>query len=204
MSMGNAAYGPAQEAAQTQTNLMQSYGALGKKFLGPALDYSGRALNAGLPDYVKSAEAGASTTGLETATQQGLSARQQMLSRLGKGVGPLSAGSGMYAGAAAAGAREQAGVAVSSATAEVSQRNQMLSSLLGGAATSTNLSSGFGNLTNAGLRGFAQGGDSTYGAVVGGISALAPFALQMAGPAKSPLADIPHAGASPTTNMIWP
>lgn len=165
-------------AAKIAIDLMNEAGPLALKGIGGATTGASEAMRLmdkqGLPDYVQRGYRAASTAALEQSVAENQAARVAAMT----GKSPQNV-IGQFSGAAAKLAKEQGGIAVSKAAATVSQRNQLNNILLGGAATSTNLGTSFGGLTNRGLAAGLNAGNSTYEGVVGGAAAVSPLLLQL-------------------------
>lgn len=192
--------GQATQAAQMNNSLMRQYAAAGSPALSAGLNYAKQSLAAGQPGYVQSAYQDARTGALE-ASQQNTSASQAQLSRnLSKaGGGAFLAGIGRNQGAGSqALANETSHIATSQAIQGLTQRNQLLNVMQGGGASATNLSGGFGALTNQGL-GMSAGANSPYGPIMGGLSALSGIYAnsQTQGSSLAPTSwDTQHAASS--------
>lgn len=169
----------ASKAAQTNVAMMARYSQAGIPMLQRALGYATGDLDRmdreGLPSFVQKGYTGARTAALERSAAESSAARRGLR-------GPtdaLAVKAPAFAGSAAAFARENAGIGTTRAMATLSQRNQLLNSLTGQGATSTDLAAGFGSLTNRALRAGLDAGNPAYEGVVGGISAAVPSILEL-------------------------
>jgi hypothetical protein len=163
-----------QAAAGMNSALMKQYAAVGLPALRGGLEYTAGALNqGGLPSYVENAYAGARTGAMEAASNRMSGARGQLLRNMSNNGGGAFLGNAaaVAGGGANALLNESQAIGTTHALAGVEQRNKLLNILAGGGASATNLSAGFGQLTNEGLgiRGQQPG---AYPYVVGGLSAL--------------------------------
>lgn len=145
----------------------------------------------GLDKYVQQGYRAANTAALEQSVNEAQAARVAAVT----GKNPQNV-IGQYSGAAAKLAKEQAGIGVSKAAATVSQRNQLNNILLGGAASSTQLGTAFGGLTNRGLAAGLNTGNAAYEGVVGGAAAVSPLLLQL-------LAQKPGTGYAQSSNLAY-
>jgi hypothetical protein len=165
----------AQQASNISTNLMNQYKAVGLPALQHQMGYLRGSLAQGQPQYVKDAYAGAQTGALESSISQMGGARAQLVKNLAAtGGGAYLGGLGKIQGAGATALANEVGhISTTQALAGVEQRNKLLSLMAGNGASATNLSAGFGQLTNEGL-GQSAGAQSsqTFGLINGGLSAL--------------------------------
>jgi hypothetical protein len=157
---GGTAKTQAEETARIQETLMGQYEKVGTPIVSGLLKYATGALQkGGLPKYVDEAYDLARTSATEAASARDAAGR----------VGAAKGNYGLrrlYAGSASALASEKANIATGKAVATISQRNQLLTTMFGGAAQATDLAAGFGNLTIEGLRASAgQPNQALYGAL---------------------------------------
>lgn len=165
--------GAATEASSINQRLMNQYAAVGAPALTQNLAYARGALAQGTPGYVNAAYQSARTGALESSAQGMTSARARLASNLSQvgGGGYLSGLGQVQASGAQALANETGHIATTQALTGLEQRNKLLNVMMGAGASGTNLSAGFGWLTNEGL-GLSAGANSPYGPIVGGLSAL--------------------------------
>lgn len=187
-------------AAQTQTGLQRSYAAVGLPALQGNMAYLRGAIKQGEPGYVANAYQGAQTGALESASQQMTGARGQLVKNLAaNGGGAFLGGLGKIQGQGSASlSNEVSHIATTRALAGVEQRNKLMNLMAGNGATATNLSAGFGQLTNEGL-GLSSGQNGTFGAITGGLSALSSIYANSqinANGARNALAFNPNANTS--------
>jgi hypothetical protein len=197
----NGGSGAAGQAAAINMGLMRQLSSIGVPATAAGIDYAKRGIDAGLPSYVNGAFNSAGTAALEQSLGESAAARRSQFG----GTNTLALGSrtGAFGGAAAALATERAGQAVAKAGATVSNRNQLLKTMLGGSADAVNISAGAGRLTNMGLEAGLGRGDAAYEGVTGGIAALAPIFLKAMTPSPgSNLAAIPSPVGNPNANMV--
>ena len=170
--------GAVQAASNTNTQLMNQYQTVGVPALRSNLQYATNALNAGTPQYVQNAYSDARTGAMESSIGSN-SAREQLTRNLSKSGGGayLSGVGAQQQSNANALTNETSHIATTQALTGLEQRNKLLNVLQGGGATGTNLSAGFGQLTNEGL-GQSAGANNPFGAIMGGASALSSIYAQ--------------------------
>lgn len=163
----------AQDASNINSRLMMQYSRAGVGAVSNNLDYiKGSLAQGGLPQYVRNAYSGARGGATDAAAsqleglRQGISgggSQNESGSYIGGLTQALPAASASYQG-------ELQKIGTTQALAGLSERNKLLGALSGQGADATNLSAGFGGLTNAGL-GIAGNNPGAYPYVVGGLSA---------------------------------
>lgn len=174
--------GGADAAARISMELMGRAARTGVPAIAAATEYAGQAVDQGLPKFVDRGYRAAETAALEQAVGETQARRVAALT--GKKFNPNLVST--YAGSAQELAKEKAGIAVSKAAAGVSQRNQMLNILMGAGASSTDLSTSFGALTNRGLAAGLSGGNPAYEGVVGGVAGVTPLLLELLSRKQAP------------------
>lgn len=192
MSTGGVGAADARRAAELNSSLMKQYQTTGLPIFQQGLSaVHGELSRPGLPGYVNDAYAGAQTSAYEAATSQTAQARAQLLNRNpNTRLGTIAQ---IYAGGARANQSEQAGIALSKANTTISRRNQLVDLLRGGGFQATDLSVGFGGLTNRALATASQGGNQLYEGIVSGVGFGAPLLMSALTPnSSSALAPIPQ------------
>lgn len=162
----------AQSAADSNSQLMNEYSNVGVPAIRANMNYATQSLNQGQPQYITDAYKDAKTGALESSVAN-TSARAQLTRNLSK------AGGGAYLGGmggqqlsnSQALSNETSHIATTQALTGLEQRNKLLNVLSGSGASGTNLSAGFGQLTNEGL-GQSAGANNPFGLIAGGASAL--------------------------------
>lgn len=163
----------AERSSQINSSLMSQYGAVGLPAVQGNLNYiQGALAQDGLPQYVQNAYAGARGGASEAASSELAGLRSRIAQNTGG-----QAGGGMLSGLAAALPAASASyqgelqkIGTTKALAGLDERNKLLGALTGQGASATNLSAGFGSLTNAGL-GIAGNNPGAYPYVAGGLAA---------------------------------
>lgn len=165
--MGNPNKQSASEAGRISVGLMNEYSALGRRAVSGVTNYATKALDMGLPSYVNRGYTSAGTAALEQALTESQGSRRVLANVSGEALGTYVPA---ITGAAGALAKTQAGLELSRAGATISQRDQLLKTLVGQGTQSVNLAAGFGGLQNRALAAGLDRGNPTYEAVVGGGS----------------------------------
>lgn len=193
----------ASEAARVSTGLQQGYASVGVPALKGNMAYLrgalGQAGDGGqLPGYVQQAYESAKGGAYQSQVGQLTGARGQLAAKLGAtGGGAYLQGLGKVEGAGSTAlANETSHIATTQALAGLEQRNKLLNLMSGQGASATNLSAGFGSLTNQGL-GQSLGSNDPYGPIMGGISALTSIY------ANSQMNQQPTLGAAPPSANNW-